>query len=169
MAFFGIIGSSWNPSSRIVNPGPVELARIHRRFDNLPFARDVLIPAIAAMGDGACFDVFADRVELVTGPGDVHAYYYADHGLSNLTLKSCWELTFHLVDCQQYGMKWRVSSRRQDPVAGAPSGSTYYYETPGGHLGAGDTYGSIPSGPIIGYRATAITTPPAPKPVRENW
>ena len=94
-------------------------------------------------------------------------YRYCDYNLSNLDMESCWELACWLIDFLPAGTQGTIQSIKDDYYH---PGTSYIYETPGGHLAHGDTssYGEVRVGYMI-FKADTYNNTNQNKKPSMNW
>lgn len=131
--------SAWYPNHKQVpRPEDWEFDMIRDKYKKNTFVDDVLLPNLTMQDYRSGIFVYTDRIEIgkLTEYSYGKKFLFKDYNSSNLDLKGCWELAFYIGDClpmcTQYGVRsaWKTTGC---------AGQTYYYETPGGHLGIGDT------------------------------
>ena len=129
--------TSWRPNhGKVPIPTKNDWAIIRARFANNAFVRMVEEDLMKNnwidydyFRGGVC--VYEDRVETKR-----RTFFYRDYNLSNIDMESCWELGCWLLDFLPAGTLGTLRSIKRSFYS---AGTTYYYETSGGHLGVGDT------------------------------
>lgn len=167
MALFGdiISGSAWRRNyTKVPIPNKEDWKRINARFGNNQFV--TMVEKNLQAKHNIEFDytnggisVWTDRIVTKS-----KTYKYCDYNLSNLTLKDCWELAYYLGDGLPPGNRFTIRTLWSDRYS---SGSTYYYETPGGHLAMGDTgsYNEYRDGFLVFLEGTEQKN----KVIQKNW
>lgn len=130
----------------IKNPSQSEMKRIFARFDNNPLVKQATKDIRANnyldydyRKGGIC--VCEDCLKTPS-----RTYKYADYNLSNIDINSCRDLAFYFGHILPKGIQFSV---RKETTQTLSKGTTYYYETPGGHLESGG--GNDVSVELIGY------------------
>ena len=129
--------TSWRPHyKKCPVPTKSDHEIIRSRFQNHPLVR--MIENDLSQNNMIDYDysrggirVYRDRVVTKS-----KTYKYSDHGLSALDMESCWMLACWLGDYMPAGGDFTIRTIYEEYYS---SGSTYYYETPSGHLVSGDT------------------------------
>ncbi len=152
--------TSWRPNyKKCPVPTKSDYEIIRSRFENNQFVRMVendlsknnMIDYDYSRG-GVC--VYQNRIVTKT-----KTYKYGDYDLSALDMESCWMLACWLGDYLPAGSNFTIRTIYEDYYS---AGSTYYYETPSGHLASGDTSssGERRSGYMV-FKTSTKNNPPA--------
>ncbi len=156
-----------NKTSKINFPTEEEWIQIHKRFDNVESANkivndflwtdyygDMELLSDSIIEHQIGIKVFTDKVKTKR-----KEYKFDDYNLAPLNIEGTKEFAFWLADFLPKGTIFHIHSLKR--ISGYNT-NTYYYETPGGHLGVGGLQDTTHSH-IIGYQIYVADPSWAPK------